>query len=332
MKLSVVVPCYNEHAVIDALVAQLKIDLPGLADSFEVILVDDGSKDDTLVRMRAISAEDPRFRYLALSRNFGKESAMLAGLSQAVGDAVAIIDADLQHPPHLLAEMVPLLSDGYDQVVAQRTRQGDPPVRTALSRLYYRSFNRLVDVELTDGVGDFRVLSRRAVQALLALSEYNRFSKGLFSWIGFDTATVTYENVAREAGETKWSLGSLLNYGVDGVMSFNSKPLRLAIYLGTFVSAIAFVYALVILGDAIVHGNSAPGYVTTLCAIVGFGGVQMILLGVIGEYLGRIYLEVKQRPHFLLKESSDGPERTPVAVHLGSTAVPASTRETGPTA
>lgn len=317
MKLSVVVPCYNEHAVIDALVEQLKIDLEGLADSYEVILVDDGSKDDTLERMRAIAAADSRFRYLALSRNFGKESAMLAGLSQAGGDAVAILDADLQHPPSLLAQMVPLLAEGYDQVVARRTRDGDPPVRTALSRAYYRAFNRLVDIELTDGVGDFRVLSRRATKALLSLSEYNRFSKGLFSWIGFDTATVEYQNVAREAGETKWSIKSLLNYGVDGVMSFNSRPLRLAIWFGTAVAAVAFAYALWIIGDAIINGNDAPGYVTTICAVVGFGGVQMILLGVIGEYLGRIYLEVKQRPHFLLKESSEGPENTPVAVQLG---------------
>lgn len=314
--LSVVVPCFNEEAVIDRLVEVLREQLPGMADHFEVVLVDDGSRDSTLLRLRAVNAADPRFRYLSLSRNFGKEAAMLAGLSQARGDAVAILDADLQHPPELLAQMLPKLADGYDQVVARRTRTGDKAVRTAFSRLYYKVFNKLVDVRLEDGVGDFRVLSRSAVRALLALGEYNRFSKGLFSWIGFPTATVEYDNVAREAGETKWRMRDLLNYGIDGVLSFNSKPLRLAIWFGVFVSTVAFVYALWVLGDGIIHQNPVPGYVTTICTVVGFGGVQMILLGVIGEYLGRIYLEVKRRPHFLLRESSDGPG-TPVAVLLG---------------
>lgn len=317
MKLSVVVPCYNEEDVLSSLVEALRQELPSLSDDFEVVLVDDGSRDSTLEILRQVHAEDPRFRYLALSRNFGKEAAMLAGLSQAKGDAVAIMDADLQHPPHLLAQMLPLLDEGYEQVVARRTRTGDARMRTFVSRLYYRVFNKLIDVQLEDGAGDYRVLSRNAVRALLALGESNRFSKGLFSWIGFKTAHIDYENVARGAGETKWRMRDLLNYGIDGVLSFNSKPLRLSIWFGTFVSFVAFAYALWVLGDAIIHGNSAPGYVTTICAVVGFGGVQMILLGVIGEYLGRIYLEVKRRPHFLLKESSDGPERTPVAVLLG---------------
>ena len=317
MDLSVVVPCYNEEAVLGALATALRPHLEAISDRFEVILVDDGSRDGTLELMRQIHAEDPRFRYLALSRNFGKEAAMLAGLSQARGDAVAIMDADLQHPPSLLAEMVPLLDEGFEQVVARRTRTGDAPVRTFVSRLYYKAFNKLVDVRLEDGVGDFRILSRNAVRALLALGEYNRFSKGLFAWIGFKTATVDYENVAREAGATKWRMRDLLNYGIDGVLSFNSKPLRLSIYFGAFVSFVAFVYALWVLGDAIFHGNPVPGYVTTICTVVGFGGVQMVLLGVIGEYLGRIYTETKRRPHFLLRESSEGPERTPVAVLLG---------------
>lgn len=317
MNLSVIVPCYNEDAVIDSLVRVLKDVLPGVSPQFEVLLVDDGSSDGTLGRLREISAADPRFRYLALSRNFGKESAMLAGLSQARGEAVAILDADLQHPPELLAEMLPLLGDGTDQVIARRTRTGDKPVRTLFSRMYYKVFNRLIDVTLEDGAGDFRVLSRRAVRALLAIGEYNRFSKGLFAWIGFDTAVVDYDNVARAGGETKWSMRSLINYGIDGVVSFNPRPLRLSIYFGVFIAVVAFLYAMWVLGDAIINGNDAAGYVTLLCTVVGFGGVQMILLGVIGEYLGRIYLESKQRPHFLLKESSEGPDATPVTVLLG---------------
>jgi hypothetical protein len=212
--------------------------------------------------------------------------------------------------------MVLLLRGGYDQVVARRTRTGDSRMRTFIARRYYRMMNKLVDVEIADGVGDFRVLSRRAVDALLALGEYNRFSKGLFSWIGFDTAVVDYENVPRAHGRSKWTLRSLLNYGIDGVVSFNHKPLRLAIYIGLFVSLLAFAYAGWVIVDAVRTGIDAPGYVTLMCGVIGLGGLQLVFLGVIGEYLGRIYYETKRRPHFLVKEASDG-EDVPVAVALG---------------
>jgi glycosyltransferase involved in cell wall biosynthesis len=305
MRLSVVIPCFNEELVLEQLHAELARVLPGIAADFEVLLVDDGSTDKSLTLMRQIASGDPRFRYLALSRNFGKESAMLAGLSQATGNAVVLMDADLQHPPELLDRMVQLLFAGYDQVVARRTRQGDGRLRTTVARLYYRMINKLVDVQLTDGVGDFRVLSRRAVDALLALGEVNRFSKGLFSWIGFDTAIVDYDNVPRAHGRTKWTLRGLLNYGIDGVVSFNHKPLRLAIYIGLIVSMLAFGYAGWVVADAIRSGIDAPGYVTLMCGVIGLGGLQLIFLGVIGEYLGRIYAETKRRPHFLVKEASD---------------------------
>jgi glycosyltransferase involved in cell wall biosynthesis len=224
IELSVVVPCFNEEQSIDRLYDVLTQELEALVDTFEVLLVDDGSSDSTVDKMRAVNQLDSRFRYFVLSRNFGKESAMLAGLSQAEGAAIAILDADLQHPPALLAKMLPMLEEGYDQVVARRTRTGDKPVRTAVSRLYYRAFNRLVDVELEDGVGDFRVLTRRAVRSLLSLGEYNRFSKGLFAWIGFSTAVVDYDNVARDSGDSKWRFGDLINYGIDGIVSFNARP------------------------------------------------------------------------------------------------------------
>jgi glycosyltransferase involved in cell wall biosynthesis len=306
IELSVVVPCYNEEDSLPSLVDALATELPKLAASYEVVLVDDGSRDRTLPMLREISRARPEFRYLALSRNFGKESAMLAGLSHARGDKVAIMDGDLQHPPTLLAQMLPLLDGDVQQVVARRTRESDPPLRTFLSKAYYRLINRLIDVRLEDGVGDFRVLDRTAVNALLTLGETNRFSKGLFAWIGFDTAVVDYQNVSRAAGTTKWRLSDLFNYGIDGVVSFNYRPLRLSIWFGVLVTAVATLYALWVLGSAIANGNSVPGYVTTICAVTGFGGVQLILLGVIGEYLGRIYAEVKRRPLFLLKESSVG--------------------------
>lgn len=321
--LSVVVPCFNEEDVLELLVVELRARLADITEDYEVVMVDDGSRDRTLELMRGFHAADGRFRYLALSRNFGKESAMLAGLTHARGDSVAIIDADLQHPPELLVEMVARLDEGHDQVVARRTRSGDAVVRTALARGFYKIVNRMVEVRLENGVGDFRLLSRRAVDALLALGEYNRFSKGLFTWIGFDTAVVDYDNIARSGGASKWRVRDLFNYGIDGLLSFNSKPLRLAIWLGGIVAFIAFVYSLWVLGDAILNGNSVPGYVTTICLVVGFGGVQMIMLGVIGEYLGRIYAETKQRPHFLIRDSS---EVTSVTQSLGPARDPASGR------
>lgn len=318
-QLSVVVPCYNEEESLPRLVEVLGGELDSIGMTWEVILVDDGSRDRTLEMLREISATDPRFRYLSLSRNFGKESAMLAGLSWADGERVAIIDADLQHPPHLLGEMVPKLDEGYHQVIARRTRTDDPVLRTALSRTYYKLINRMIDIELEDGVGDFRVLSRPAVDALLTLGETNRFSKGLFAWIGFPTAIIDYENVSREAGETKWSMRALFNYGIDGVVSFNYRPLRISLWFGILVTMVAVGYALFVLVQAAVSGVESPGYVTLICAITGFGGLQMILLGVIGEYLGRIYAETKRRPLFLLRESSAG-AATPVTLPIGQVA------------
>ncbi|PBC77673.1 glycosyltransferase involved in cell wall bisynthesis [Streptomyces sp. TLI_235] len=305
VRLSVVVPCYNEEAVVELFDTAIRASLDALPVEYELCYVDDGSADGTLERLRKIAAEYPdTTRYVSFSRNFGKEAGMLAGLREATGDAVVLMDADLQHPPELIERMLELYDRGHDQVIARRTREGDRPVRSAVSRLYYRLVNRWVDVELQDGVGDFRLLSRAAVDALLSLPEYNRFSKGLFSWIGFDTVTFDYENVAREAGETKWRFGALLNYGMDGLISFNNRPLRIAIYLGLALVGVAALYAAWITGVALVDGVDSPGYVTLIVAIVGLGGLQMVMLGLIGEYIGRIYYETKRRPHFLVKETN----------------------------
>lgn len=309
MCLSVVVPCFNEARGVGSLHESLISVLPEITEKFEVLLVDDGSTDDSLQEMRELAARDARFRYVALSRNFGKESAMLAGLQRARGDMVAIMDADLQHPPELLVKMIEHLDAGYDQVVARRTRTGDARVRTAVSRLYYRMMNSLCDVNLQDGAGDFRVLSRKAVDALLELGESNRFSKGLFAWIGFDTATIPYENVCRGEGASRWSFAKLLNYGIDGIVSFNNRPLRAAIYIGSVVTVLAFGYALLISVQALIGNVGVPGYATMMVGISGMGGLQLLFLGVLGEYLGRIYYETKRRPHFLVKEASERAER-----------------------
>ncbi|SEN25546.1 glycosyltransferase family 2 protein [Actinacidiphila rubida] len=305
MRLSIVVPCYNEEAVVDLFDARIRETLDDLGVDYELCYVDDGSKDGTLAKLRALAVNrEASTRYVSFSRNFGKEAGILAGLRETTGDAVVIMDADLQHPPELISTMLELHRNGHDQIIARRTREGDKPMRTAVSRLYYRVINKWVDVELTDGVGDFRLLSRRAVDALLSMPEYNRFSKGLFSWIGFDTVTFDYRNAAREAGETKWRFGALVNYGMDGLISFNNRPLRLAIYLGMAMAGIAAAYAVVVTVMAMIKGPDAPGYVTLLVAIVGLGGLQMLMLGLIGEYIGRIYYETKRRPHFLVKETN----------------------------
>jgi polyisoprenyl-phosphate glycosyltransferase len=304
MRLSVVVPCFNEQDTVEEMAAALREILPKVTSDFEVIFVDDGSLDGTLNVLRRAAMLDPRLRYVALSRNFGKDAAMLAGLGEATGDAVAIMDADLQHPPEMLGDMLALLDKGYDQVVACRTRNGESWLRRISSWLYYRLVNNMVDVELKDGIGDYRMLSRRAVDAVRSLGEYNRFSKGLFAWIGFDTATIAYRGVARERGKSKFTPHKLVNYGIDGLISFNNKPLRLAIYVGGVVMLLSFGYAVVVVGDSLIEGVDTPGYTTLMAGVSGLGGLQLFLLGVIGEYLGRIYYETKGRPHFLVKEAS----------------------------
>ncbi len=304
MLLSVVVPCHNEESVLDALVAEVFRTIEPAGVDIELVLVNDGSRDRTLEMMHEHHDRDPRVRFVSFSRNFGKEAAMFAGLSYARGDAVVIMDADLQHPPALVPQMIDLYRQGYDQVVARRTREGDPAFRTALSRLYYRIVNKLVDVSMEDGVGDFRLLSRRAVDALLSMRESNRFSKGLFSWIGFPLATIDYKNQERQGGGTsRWSLARLFNYGIDGIMSFNNAPLRVAVYIGVGVTVLSLLYVVYLVVAALTTGIDSPGYITLITAILGVGGLQLLFLGVIGEYVGRIYYEVKRRPHFIVADA-----------------------------
>ncbi|AWT42063.1 MULTISPECIES: glycosyltransferase family 2 protein [Streptomyces] len=307
MLISIVAPCYNEEDVVGRFhdrVREVAEELLPLGHDMEFVYVDDGSRDRTLAVLKQLAEDDTRVRYVSFSRNFGKEAALLAGLRHATGDAVVVMDADLQHPPELIPRMVELREQGHDQVLARRTRTGDGMARTLTARLYYRIVNRLVDVELVDGVGDFRLLSRRVVDAVLGLTEYNRFSKGLFAWVGFPTTTFEYENAVREHGRSSWSLRSLLDYGLDGLLSFNNRPLRAALYLGLGLLLCAGVYTAWIVTAALLHGVDTPGYVTIITAVTALAGVQMIMLGVIGEYTGRIYYEVKRRPHFLVKATN----------------------------
>ncbi|MFF1695570.1 glycosyltransferase [Streptomyces sp. NPDC058257] len=304
-QISVVVPCFNEEEVINTFHGTLMHVLGATKRSFEICYVDDGSRDATRAQLRAFAAADERVRYTSFSRNFGKEAAMLAGLRMSRGDVVALMDADLQHPPGLLHRMLELRQRGYDQVVARRDRSGEGLLRRKVSSAYYQAMGHCMDVDVVDGEGDFRLLSRRAVDAVLALPEANRFSKGIFSWIGFDTVSFTYRNVNRVAGRSKWGGRRLLNYGIDGLISFNSRPLRLVIYAGLALAFAAFAYALWIAVDVIVHGVDMPGFATLLIAVVALGGIQLATLGVIGEYVGRIYSETKRRPPYVVRETEE---------------------------
>lgn len=305
MKLiSIVVPAYNEEANIAAMYVKLAKELESLPYRYEIMFINDGSSDGTLQEILKLAEAHDNVKYISLTRNFGKESAMLAGLKRIKGDAAIVMDSDLQHPPTLIGEMVQGYEEGFNQVVARRSRTGDTKVRSILSSLYYKLINSITDVDLQDGEGDFRLLSRKAIDAILALSESNRFSKGLFSWIGLSKKTINYENVLRTDGDSKWSFNSLVNYGIDGIISFNMKPLRICFYTGFLVLFLSLIYIFYTLYTILQEGVGAPGYFTTITAILLLGGIQLISLGVIGEYIGRIYNETKQRPHFLVDISN----------------------------
>ncbi|MGF7012927.1 glycosyltransferase family 2 protein [Ornithinibacillus bavariensis] len=308
MLISILIPCYNEEeTLIDTyshLTKVLSNDSKNKNYEYELIFINDGSRDDTLTLIETVANKDGKVKYISFSRNFGKEAAMLAGLKYSCGDAVIFIDADLQHPPELIPEMINYYMQGYDQVIAKRNRTGEKLIRKNISKLYYRLINKIVDVELIDGIGDFRLLSSRAVEALLSLPEYNRFSKGLFSWIGFKEKVISYENIERSAGESKWNFKSLINYGIDGILSFNNRPLRTIIYFGSIITLFGLLYIIYSFTSIMLFGIDQPGYFTTISAILLIGGIQLVCTGVIGEYIGRIYYEVKNRPKFIVQETN----------------------------
>lgn len=310
MKIRVIVPCFNEGEVVtktyDKLTEILMKDSLDKGYDYDLLFVDDGSKDDTIDHVQYLASLDLHVKYISFSRNFGKESAMIAGFQHSVEcDAVVMVDGDLQHPPEFIPQMIEGFQEGYDQVIAKRDRTGENIARKSMTKLYYKLINSFVeDIEFIDGVGDFRLLSQRAVKAMASLKEYNRFSKGLFEWIGYNTKIFTYQNVEREAGHSKWTFTKLLNYGIDGLISFNNKPLRAMIYLGMTIFSLSIVYILYLLIGIMVNGINNPGYFTTIAAVLLIGGIQLISIGVVGEYIGRIYYEVKQRPKYIVQASN----------------------------
>lgn len=320
--LSVVVPAFNESAVLDAFHERLSRVLQGIHLTYEILYVNDGSTDPTLEKMRALRASDPHVGIVDLSRNYGKEIALTAGLDHARGDAVVVIDADLQDPPELIPELIAGWREGYDMVYARRiARDGEGVFKRLTAYIFYRVLRLASRTEVPADTGDFRLLSRRAVDALKTLREHHRFMKGLFHWVGFDAKEVRYRRDARWAGKTKWNYRRLWNLAVEGITSHTTAPLRLATILGLAVAAFAFLYAAYIAYDKIVHGNPVAGYPSLMVTILFLGGVQLVTMGIIGEYLGRVFNETKGRPLYFVKEyrpaagrdshSSDLLERTP---------------------
>ena len=307
MKITVIVPCYNEEAALHYFYEEMQKVMDIMQDvEFELLFVNDGSKDRTLKVIKELAEKDACVSYISFSRNFGKEAAIFAGLEHSDGDMTAIMDADLQDPPSLLPEMYrAIVEEGYDSVATRRVnRKGEPKIRSFFARRFYRLMNRISKADIVDGARDFRLMNRAFVDALLKMGEYNRFSKGLFGWVGFETKWLEFKNVERVAGETKWSFWKLLLYSVDGIVAFSTMPLSLSAVFGILMclaSAIAIVFIIV---RQILYGGSAFGWPSMVCIVIFLGGIQLFCIGILGSYLAKTYLEVKKRPIYICKETN----------------------------
>lgn len=313
--ITVVVPCYNEEQALPYFIPEIQQVAKTLETQYqvdlEVLLVNDGSKDGTLSLMRTYAGQYPNVRYLSFSRNFGKEAAIYAGLEHAKGDYVAIMDADMQDPPALLPQMYEILRDEpYDSVATRRVdRAGEPPIRSFFARTFYKLINRISDADIVDGARDYRLMKRAMVDAILSMKEYNRFSKGIFGWVGFRTKWLPYENVQRVAGETKWSFWKLFLYSIEGIVAFSTAPLAMASVFGIITCLCATLALCFILVRTILFGDPVEGWPSMMCVMLFLGGIQLLSIGVIGQYLAKTYLETKHRPIYILQESSDGTKK-----------------------
>lgn len=299
--------CYNEQESLPLLYSELvKVSQQMSEQNFEFLFVNDGSRDRTLDILKELAQKDERVKYISFSRNFGKESAMYAGLDNARGDYVAFMDADMQDPPALLPEMYKAVTEeGYDSVATRRvTRKGEPPIRSFFARMFYRIMNKISDTDIVDGARDFRLMNCKFVDALLQMKEYNRFSKGLFGWVGYKTKWIEFENVERVAGETKWSFWSLFKYSIEGILAFTTAPLVIASVLGILLCFLAFVFIVFIIVRKICFNNSVNGWASMVCIISLLGGLQLFAIGVVGQYLAKLYLEIKNRPIYLIGETN----------------------------
>jgi glucosyltransferase len=304
--LSVVVPCYNEQEAIPLFYQEITLVLKKMNCDYQILFVNDGSKDQSLQAMEALAGKAPNVKYLSFSRNFGKEAAMLAGMQHATGDLVVIMDVDLQDPPALLPEMIKAIeNEGYDSVATRRvSRTGEPPLRSLFARIFYKIINKLSDAEIVDGARDYRMMTRQMMQSILELNEYHRFSKGIFGWVGYETKWLAYENIKRVVGETKWSFWKLLKYALEGIIAFTTIPLRIASFFGIAFSGFAFLLLVLIVVRRLIFGDAVAGWASTMCVIILVSGLQMIFLGIMGEYLARTYMETKARPKYFIKKKN----------------------------
>ena len=307
MKISLIIPCYNEEEVLGILYKELnRVSIEMEKYQFEFLFVDDGSKDKTLNILKGLADEDQRVVYISFSRNFGKEAAMYAGFCNAKGDYVAVMDADMQDPPSLLPEMISYVESGeYDSVATRRvSRKGEPKIRSFFARRFYKIINKISDADIVDGARDFRLMKREMADAIVKIGEQNRFSKGIYGWIGFKTKWIEFENVERAAGETKWSFWGLLKYSLDGIVNFSHAPLQAASFIGIFFTVISFLAIVLIMIRKWIWGDPVSGWPSLACIITFIGGVQLFCMGIMGQYLAKTYIEVKGRPHYIIGETN----------------------------
>ena len=306
-KVSIVVPMYNEQESLEILYQELNRVTDTIKDyEFEYLFVNDGSKDNTLQEIQRLATADDRVRYVSFSRNFGKEAALYAGLSNADRDYIATMDADLQDPPSLLPQMLAMIeSQDCDNVATRRVnRKGEPPIRSFFARCFYKLMRRLSNIDIADGARDYRLMSRAMVDSILSVSEYNRFSKGIFAWVGYETRWLEFENVERSAGETKWSFWKLVRYSIDGIINFSNTPLQISSYLGMILTIVSFIAIIVEVIRALVFGDPVAGWPSLVCIITFIGGIELFCMGIMGQYIAKTYMEVKHRPHYIVKESN----------------------------
>ena len=305
-KLTLIVPCFNEQEALPFFYKEAISVLKNLNYEYELLFINDGSKDKTLNILKDFADRDACVKYISFSRNFGKEAAMYAGFCNATGDYVAIMDADMQDPPDLLPEMLKLIESGeYDSVATRRvSREGEPPIRSWFARRFYSLINKISDADIVDGARDFRLMRREMVDAIVAMGETNRFSKGIFGWIGFRTYWLPYENRERVAGTTKWNFWGLCKYAIDGIINFSEAPLSIASWFGIIMTAIAFIFLLFIVVRRLVYGDPVAGWASTICIIVFIGGIQLFCMGVMGQYIAKNYSESKHRPHYIVSETN----------------------------
>ena len=303
--LTVITPCYNEEETVELFYEELSKYLPCIDMDYEILFVDDGSKDKTLEIAKEYAKKDSRVRFVSFSRNFGKEAAMYAGLQASTGDYVAIMDVDLQDPPDLIPEMYEtLLTTDYDCVATKRkTRKGENPIISFFSRLFYKIINKMTKTEIVDGARDFRLMSRQMVDSILQVTEYNRFSKGIFSWVGFNTKWIAYDNIERSAGKTKWNFWKLFVYALDGITAFSTAPLMIATLAGILFCFLAFIMIIAIIIKTCLYGDPVSGWPSLVCIVLFVSGVQLFCLGIMGQYMSKEYMEIKNRPIYIVKET-----------------------------